>query len=431
MSLIVGGKSVRRRIRRNHFYFVIILILFASIGVGYAALTSTISINGTTQITSAKWDVHFANCSIGANASGNHAQPHITDNGTKLTISSIGLNAGYEVEFYIDVVNAGSIDARLSGLVKSNLTTEQKKYLSYTVTYGFNTPIKENDLLKAGTSERIRISIVYSDDKTLAPTTQQTISNLTFRLDYVQDKGNGIARPKLCKRATTLHTGTVGTSTTTVNYGQIGTSGKLASGDAFDCDVNGDGRYDAATERFYYVTDLDGDSNTAVLIFYGNSNSSGVSLTNRTYYAYSGGNYSGPLTAINALPTTTAWPRVGLIRKKSQIYNEKGGTTAAYSINTTTTHNLPKFTYKTAARLLTYQEYLKITDNSFLWENFDGQYADCIWLNTPVSSTGQSNAVFAIDKPTSGVIATIPNDGASTLCGVRPVIEVLKTDMIY
>ena len=120
-----------------------------------------------------------------------------------------------------------------------------------------------------------------------------------------------------------------------------------------------------------------------------------------------------------------------MIRKKSQIYNEKGGTTAAYSINTTTTHNLPKFTYKTAARLLTYQEYLKITDNSFLWENFDGQYADCIWLNTPVSSTGQSNAVFAIDKPTSGVIATIPNDGASTLCGVRPVIEVLKTDMIY
>ena len=433
MSLIVGGKSVRRRIRRNHFYFVIILILFASIGVGYAALTSTISINGTTQITSAKWDVHFANYSLGANTSGNYAQPSITDNGTKLTISKIGLSAGTEVEYYVDVVNAGSIDARLSGLVKSNLTTEQKKYLSYTVTYGFNTPIKENDLLKAGTSERIRILVVYSDDKTLAPTTQQTISNLTFRLDYVQDKGNGIARTKLCKRATTLHTGTVGTSTTTVNYGQIGTSGKLASGDAFDCDVNGDGVYDAATERFYYVTDLSGVSNTAVLIFYGNSNDSGVYLANRTYYAYLGSNYSGPLTAINALPTTTAWPRVGLIKKTSQIYNEKGGTTAAYSTNTTTTHNLPKFTYTTAARLLTYQEYEKITDNSFLWENFGdgGQIAGCIWLNTPQYSTGLSNAVWAIDKHVSNVLAPMPNDGANTLCGVRPVIEVLKTDMIY
>lgn len=416
---------MRRRIRRNHFYFVIILILFASIGVGYAALTTSLTINGTTQITSAKWDVHFANYSLGANTSGNYAQPSITDNGTKLTISKIALGAGTEVEYYVDVVNAGTIDARLSGLVKSNLTTEQEKYLSYTVTYGFNTPIKENDLLKAGTSERIRILVVYSNDKTLAPTTQQTISNLTFRLDYVQDKGTGVTRPKLCKRATTLH------SSSSVTYGQIGTSGKLASGDAFDCDVNGDGTYDAATERFYYVTDLDGDSNTAVLIFYGNSNSSGVSLTNRTYYAYSGGNYSGPLTAINALPTTTAWPRVGLIKKKSQIYNEDGGTTAKYSTNTITTHNLPKFTYTTAARLLTYQEYDKITDNSFLWENFDGQYADCIWLNTPIASTGQSNAVWAIDKPTSNVIAPMPNDGASTLCGVRPAIEVLKTDMIY
>ena len=416
---------MRRRIRINHFYFVIILILFASIGVGYAALTTSLTINGTTQITSAKWDVHFANYSLGANTSGNYAQPSITDNGTKLTISKIALGAGTEVEYYVDVVNAGTIDARLSGLVKSNLTTEQEKYLSYTVTYGFNTPIKENDLLKAGTSERIRILVVYSNDKTLAPTTQQTISNLTFRLDYVQDKGTGVTRPKLCKRATTLH------SSSSVTYGQIGTSGKLASGDAFDCDVNGDGTYDAATERFYYVTDLDGDSNTAVLIFYGNSNSSGVSLTNRTYYAYSGGNYSGPLTAINALPTTTAWPRVGLIKKKSQIYNEDGGTTAKYSTNTITTHNLPKFTYTTAARLLTYQEYDKITDNSFLWENFDGQYADCIWLNTPIASTGQSNAVWAIDKPTSNVIAPMPNDGASTLCGVRPAIEVLKTDMIY
>lgn len=425
MSLIVGGKNVRRRIRINHFYFVIILILFASIGVGYAALTTSLTINGTTQITSAKWDVHFANYSLGANTSGNYAQPSITDNGTKLTISKIALGAGTEVEYYVDVVNAGTIDARLSGLVKSNLTTEQEKYLSYTVTYGFNTPIKENDLLKAGTSERIRILVVYSNDKTLAPTTQQTISNLTFRLDYVQDKGTGVTRPKLCKRATTLH------SSSSVTYGQIGTSGKLASGDAFDCDVNGDGTYDAATERFYYVTDLDGDSNTAVLIFYGNSNSSGVSLTNRTYYAYSGGNYSGPLTAINALPTTTAWPRVGLIKKKSQIYNEDGGTTAKYSTNTITTHNLPKFTYTTAARLLTYQEYDKITDNSFLWENFDGQYADCIWLNTPIASTGQSNAVWAIDKHTSNVIAPMPNDGASTLCGVRPAIEVLKTDMIY
>lgn len=52
------------------------------------------------------------------------------------------------------------IDARLSGFVKSNFTEAQQKYLSYTVTYGFNTPIKSNDLLKAITSD--------SSDKTVA-----------------------------------------------------------------------------------------------------------------------------------------------------------------------------------------------------------------------------------------------------------------------
>lgn len=431
MSLIVGGKNVRRRIRRNHFYFVIILILFASIGVGYAALTSTISINGTTQIKSAKWDVHFANVTKGGNSVG-AASATLSDNNTTLTVSGITLSSpGSEYEVYVNVVNGGTIDANLSSLVKSGLSPAQQQYLSYNVTYAFNRPIKQNDLLKAGSFETLRISIKYNDNKSNAPSTSQSIGTMTFKLNYVQDKGTGVARAKLCKRATTLHTGTVGTSTTTVNYGQIGTSGKLASGDAFDCDVNGDGKYDAATERFYYVTDLSGVSNTAVLIFYGNSTSSGVCLGCRAPYYYNGNNYSGPISASVHLPTTTAWSRVGLIKKTSQIYNEKGGTTAAYSINTTTTHNLPRFTYTTAARLLTYQEYGKITDNSFLWENFDGQYADCIWLNTPQASTGMSNAVFAIDKPASSVIATMPNDGASTLCGVRPVIEVLKTDMIY
>ena len=73
----------------------------------------------------------------------------------------------------------------------------------------------------------------------------------------------------ICKRATTLHTEecqhtdtnnfcsgagyTIDGSkkTTTITYGSLGTKGTLTSGDAFDCDVNGDGVYNEATERFY------------------------------------------------------------------------------------------------------------------------------------------------------------------------------------
>lgn len=42
-------------------------------------------------------------------------------------------------------------------------------------------------------------------------------------------------------------------------------------GDAFDCNVNGDGTYNQVTESFYYVTDL--DSNTVVLVYYNNVSS--------------------------------------------------------------------------------------------------------------------------------------------------------------
>ena len=94
-------------------------------------------------------------------------------------------------------------------------------------------------------------------------------------VDVVPPKG------PVCKRATTLHRETCDRTETnlycrvdgyaqgsTIEYGNLGTTGSLATGDAFDCDVNGDGTYDSSTERFYYVTDMNND--IALLIFYNN-----------------------------------------------------------------------------------------------------------------------------------------------------------------
>ena len=38
--------------------------------------------------------------------------------------------------------------------------------------------------------------------------------------------------------------------TTTITYGSLELSGTLTIGDAFDCDVNGDGVYNSETEIF-------------------------------------------------------------------------------------------------------------------------------------------------------------------------------------
>lgn len=232
-----------------------------------------------------------------------------------------------------------------------------------------------------------------------------------------------------CQRAKTLHSITCTSSSTegyckagnredSITFGKIGTSGKLASGDAFDCDVNGDGTYDAATERFYYVSDL--NSSTAILIYY--------TYTNRyPYNAQSSNSYSGPITAVGALPTTTKWSNVSLAVKTSQIYNHSGGTTVIDSSNKT--HTLPKYTYTTAARLLTLTEYNKITNTDIFWENFGYMDQNCVWLNTPYASGGGS-LVMAVYNPANTSIATRPY-GVSTSCAVKPVIEVSKGLIVY
>ena len=180
--------------------------------------------------------------------------------------------------------------------------------------------------------------------------------NNTFSDDTLKFDGNSISKdePKgkiICKRATTLHTekctqtdsqyfcsgagytasGSKGTST--ITYGNLGTKGSLNSGDAFDCDVNGDGEYNPETERFYYVSDYYNTStksfenDTAVLIYY--NNVSAGSPSNNTTYAYdsSNENWHGPRTAIKQLPTTSQWNNVNLKSSLRAILNENDGNT--------------------------------------------------------------------------------------------------------
>ena len=170
--------------------------------------------------------------------------------------------------------------------------------------------------------------------------------NNTFSDDTLKFDGNSISKdePKgkiICKRATVLHTEECTWDDTTyccsgagykkgenITYGNLGTSGTLTSGDAFDCDVNGDGVYDSETERFYYVSDYYNTStksfenNTAVLIYYNNI-SSGNPRTNSTYaYDSSNENWYGPRSLIAHLPTTNQWSNVNLKNITRTIFNE-------------------------------------------------------------------------------------------------------------
>ena len=255
-----------------------------------------------------------------------------------------------------------------------------------------------------------------------------------------------------CQRAKTLHTEACTTSTcqgegNVITYGNvIKTRNVLVTGDAFDCDVNGDGTYDAAEERFYYISDYFDTSSkkfndkVAVLVYYSNTDDGVASTSNVAYYS-SGENWHGPVVAIRELPTTTQWNNISLYKNTRQILT---------SDNTTSTRGgtLPTaFDYSGySARLLTYQELhhgcydynLSITSTKGLSTNcnflFEGtRYANLSvatrggWLETSYESSDYS--VYCWDGTSSS--NSWCNVNTKDSHGVRPAIEVLKSEILY
>ena len=293
--------------------------------------------------------------------------------------------------------------------------------------------------------------------------------NNTFSDDTLKFDGNSINKDEekgkiICKRASILHTeectqtdsqyycsgagyttsGTKGTST--ITYGNLGTNGILTSGDAFDCDVNGDGVYDSETGRFYYVSDYYNTStksfenDTAVLLYYNNV-SEGNPSTNSTYaYDSSGENFYGPRTAFAQLPTTSQWSNMSLKNTTRAILNENES-------NTTKGGVLPSnYSYEGyAARLLTLQEIRQATEINNMPTFKVGELDNFTYLmeNTKFSSDSNSVWTWWLENARSdnsicawyvnGYHRLVTNDIVSSagLVGVRPVIEVSKKNINY
>ena len=293
--------------------------------------------------------------------------------------------------------------------------------------------------------------------------------NNTFSDDTLKFDGNSISKGDtnknvICKRATTLHTeectqtdstyycsgagyttsGSKGTST--ITYGNLGTSGILTTGDAFDCDVNGDGVYNSDTERFYYVSDYYNTStksfenDTAVLVYYNNVSAGNPS--NSTTYAYdnSNENWHGPRTAIAQLPTISQWNNVSLKNTTRAILNEK-------STNTTTGGTLPSnFSYSGyAARLLTIEEVRQGTGLTSIPDWKIGELDNFTYLLENTKFANNSNAAWSwwlenscsdkLDSVwyVSGNGRLVSRDPVSSFSdrAIRPAIEVSKTNIEY
>ena len=177
---------------RKMLYMILGIILLSvfSLTIVYAALSVTLNITGSTQITASNWDIHLENPEV---KSGSVSSAVPTISGNNLSFSVNLATPGDYYEFTVDVVNGGSIDAMIDSVVKTpELTSEQAKYIKYEITYENGESINTNQTIKSGTSTPIKVRVEYRKDISASdlPSTATELS-LKLTLIYVQSDGTG------------------------------------------------------------------------------------------------------------------------------------------------------------------------------------------------------------------------------------------------
>ena len=180
----------------NQKLIALAVLLLLSISIGYAALSTTLQINGTANIASNSWLVYFTNVDITTGSVTATTVPTTFGTSTTSLTWEVNLNTpGDFYEYYVDVKNDGTIDSMIGSLSNTSLTTNQAKYLNYSVTYDDGTAIEQYDKLDAGETVTLKVRVEYKTDLNPEdlPSDPSPVT-LTYTSNYVQADGNAKER---------------------------------------------------------------------------------------------------------------------------------------------------------------------------------------------------------------------------------------------
>ena len=193
---------------------VALIAMIVVVGVGFAAFTTTLNINGTAKVEASSWNIHFANCTGGNCLKTSNTQaisgiksttvvntePTLTDTTISdwdVTFKTPGDNITYE--FYVK--NDGSFDAKISTLELPTPTCTGTgenaeadaanvcKHLEYKLVNEYGVPVAVGETLRKTTGlKNYYLKLQYKDDVTdeELPKGEVTISNLGFSIVYTQ-----------------------------------------------------------------------------------------------------------------------------------------------------------------------------------------------------------------------------------------------------
>ena len=391
---------------RKALYIVlgIVMALVFTLTVVYAALSTTLNINGNAEVTAASWDIYLDNVQLNSQ-SATTTVPKIIDK-TTVSFSTILSKPGDFYLFTIDIVNDGSIDAMIDSVTKTpELSASQAKYLNYIIEYQNGESINTKQLVSKKSFVRLNVKVEFRKDITASdlPTTSETL-NLSFKVNYVQSDNNS----------------------ENINIDNSGKIIKIVNGD-----YDTIGSEICVGEECFYVISSDDDSVTMLakynlyvkgtyngtLTKYGNEatgkqNSTMVGKTVDAVYPYNG------VTSFGSNYWTYDSSDKYVFNEKSAIYQY----VIAYEkiLEGLSTINID-------VRLIKKQELMSLgcVYNTYPYSCSKSSYP---WVYTTSYWTGSAASVNQIYYVTAGGVAGVNNSGTGVYWGVRPVITILKSD---
>ena len=178
-----------------------LVLSVVGISIGFAAMSTDLTINGSAEVFPASWDIKFKDLSsptitgdaVVTTAPTITSDTHIGNYAVKLT------KPGDSVTYTFKVANDGTIDAKLTDFIKATPTftgtgatasadaTIVQNNFEYTVTYSDDTAITKNtDELDAESYKTVKLVVGYKADATELPTNTVTISGLDVTFTYGQ-----------------------------------------------------------------------------------------------------------------------------------------------------------------------------------------------------------------------------------------------------
>lgn len=166
---------------------IAVMIAVVGISVAFAALSQTLTINGTTTVKGGTWNISFANLaapSVTGTATIDTAAT-LTSNSTTMNFAVSLKKPSDSVVYLFDVKNNGSIDAKITAVNLTGVTTAQAANVNYTLTYADGTPIAVNDTLNAGATKNLKLTVTFDSAATTVSGTDIPLS-LGATITYTQ-----------------------------------------------------------------------------------------------------------------------------------------------------------------------------------------------------------------------------------------------------